>query len=174
MATLTTTVTGTPVHPEEVPVTVYVVVAEGSAFTIEPVDALNVAAGLHVYAVPPEAVRLTLPPEQIAGDIGATLIVGVAFTVTTTVPGEALVHAPVVPVKLYVVVEPGDTLIVEPVKPPGCHVYVVAPLPVNLVELPEHIVEGPAKAVTVGVGFTVTTTVAGIILLQPDVVPITE
>jgi hypothetical protein len=40
----------------------------------------------------------------------------------------------------------------------GDHVYVVAPLAVKVVELPEHIVGG-ADRVTVGVGFTVTTTV---------------
>jgi len=40
----------------------------------------------------------------------------------------------------------------------GDHVYVVAPLAVNVVELPEHMVGGADK-VTVGVGVTVTTIV---------------
>jgi len=53
----------------------------------------------------------------------------------------------------------------------GDHAYVVAPLAVNVVELPEHIVGGADK-VTVGVVFTVTTTVAGV-LGQPVVVPVT-
>jgi hypothetical protein len=47
----------------------------------------------------------------------------------------------------------------------------VAPLAVNVVELPEHIVGGADK-VTVGVVFTVTATVAGA-LGQPVVVPVT-
>lgn len=35
-------------HPFEIPVTVYVVVVEGLATTLEPVDELSVEAGLHV------------------------------------------------------------------------------------------------------------------------------
>jgi hypothetical protein len=53
----------------------------------------------------------------------------------------------------------------------GDQVYVVAPLAVNVVEFPEHIVGG-AESVTVGVVFTVTTTVA-VALAQPPVVPVT-
>lgn len=69
--------------------------------------------------------------------------------------------------------EPGDTLTVEPDKKPGIQTYVVAPLPVNTVELPEQIVAGPAEAETVGVGLTVTTTVTGAEFEQPVNVPIT-
>jgi hypothetical protein len=47
----------------------------------------------------------------------------------------------------------------------------VAPLAVNVVELPEHIVGG-ADNVTVGVGVTVTTIVCGE-LVQLPVVPVT-
>ena len=36
------------VQPKASPVTVYVVVADGVAVTLEPVDALSVADGLHV------------------------------------------------------------------------------------------------------------------------------
>jgi hypothetical protein len=54
----------------------------------------------------------------------------------------------------------------------GVHVYVVAPLAVNVVELPEHMVGG-ADNVTVGVGFTVTTIVAAALVHVP-VVPVTE
>jgi len=54
----------------------------------------------------------------------------------------------------------------------GDQVYVVAPLAVKVVELPEQMVGGADK-LTVGVVFTVTTTVAGV-LGQPAVVPVTE
>jgi len=100
-------------------------------------------------------------------------MVGVGFTVTTTVAGITLLQPDVVPITEYVVVEPGDTLTVEPDKKPGIQTYVVAPLPFNTVELPEHIVAGAAEAETVGVGFTVTTTVAGAEFEQPVNVPIT-
>lgn len=53
----------------------------------------------------------------------------------------------------------GDTLMVELVSPPGDHVYVVALLPVSVVDEPEHIVAGPATAVSIGFAVTVTTTV---------------
>ena len=44
--------------------------------------------------------------------------VGVAFTVTTIVLG-ALLQPDVVPVTVYVVVDPGETLTVEPPMNPG-------------------------------------------------------
>ena len=69
--------------------------------------------------------------------------------------GLALTLAPVVALKLVL----GDQL------------YVVAPLAVKVVELPGHIVGGADK-LTVGVVFTVTTTVAGA-LGHPVVVPVT-
>jgi len=53
----------------------------------------------------------------------------------------------------------------------GDQAYVVAPLAVNVVELPEHIVGGADKD-TVGVTFTVITTVCAA-LVQPPVVPVT-
>ena len=53
----------------------------------------------------------------------------------------------------------------------GDQAYVVAPLAVSVVELPEHIVGGADK-VTVGVVLTVTTMVA-VELIHPPVVPVT-
>jgi hypothetical protein len=112
-------------------------------------------------------------PEHIVGGADS-VIVGVVFTVTTIV-FVALVHPPVVPVTLYVVVVVGLADTLEPVVALrfvfGDQAYVVAPLAVNVVELPEHIVGG-AERVTVGVAFTVTTTVA-VALAQPPVVPVT-
>ena len=50
----------------------------------------------------------------------------------------------------------------------GLHVYVVALPPVNVVELPEHIVAGPATAVKVGGALTVTVSVKGVVAAQPN------
>ena len=89
----TTSVTGAPGQPATVVgVTVYVVVDAGVAVTVVPVEALNEPEGAHVYRVPPAvelAVKFTLPPGHIVGDIGAMVIVGVGLTVTTTVWVEA-------------------------------------------------------------------------------------
>jgi hypothetical protein len=97
------------------------------------------------------------------------------FTVTTTVAA-VLVQVPVVPETEYVMVEVGLAVMLAPVVALrlvlGVQVYVVAPLAVNTVEPPEHIVGG-ADSVTVGVVFTVTTTVTGL-LVQVPVVPVTE
>lgn len=121
-ATETTSVKGVAGQPSELPVIVYVVVDNGVALTIAPVEALKVAEGVHVYVAAPDAVRFTFPPGQIVGVNGATDIVGVGFTVTTTDAGITLLQPVDVPTTVYVVVMPGDTLMVEPVKAPGDHV----------------------------------------------------
>jgi hypothetical protein len=59
----------------------------------------------------------------------------------------------------------GETETLAPVKAPGFHVYVVAPVADNVVELPEQIVDDEALAFTVGVMFTNTVTV--LVLVQP-------
>lgn len=166
-ATETTSVTGDAGHAAaEFPVIVYVVVDTGVAFTVAPVDALRVAEGVHVYVVAPDAVIFTLPPGQIVGVNGATLIVGVVFTVTVTVCGEAAAQpAAEDAFNVYVIVTDGVAVTGEPVLAVnavlGVHVYVAAPLAVNVVGLPEHIVGELAEAVTVGVVFTVITVVLG-------------
>jgi len=80
-----------------------------------------------------------------------------------------------VPVTVYVIVEAGFAFTLAPVVALrfvlGDQLYVIAPLAVNVVELPGHMVGGADKD-TVGVVFTVTTTVADV-LGQPVVVPIT-
>jgi hypothetical protein len=68
------------------PVTVYVVVAEGFAVTVAPLVLLSPVAGLQLYVAPPEAVNEVEAPAQIAGAEGLTEIVGNGFTVTVTVP----------------------------------------------------------------------------------------
>jgi hypothetical protein len=59
-----------------------------------------------------------------------------------------------------VVVAVGETLTDEPVKLPGIHTYVAAPVAVSVAEPPTQIAEEEVLAVTVGSGFTVTETVA--------------
>lgn len=70
-----------------------------------------------------------------------------------------------VPVTVYVVVEVGETVTEVPVSAPGFQVYVVAPVAVSVVLLPEQIVVLDAVVVTVGVGFTVMVRVA--VLVHP-------
>jgi len=84
---LTVTVTeAVLVHPAAlVPVTIYVVEVVGLAITVVPVVPLSPAAGAHTYVNAPLAVRLTDPPIHIVGDAGLIVIVGLEFTVTTTV-----------------------------------------------------------------------------------------
>ena len=57
--------------PRPVLETVYVVVLVGVAVTVAPDEALSVAAGLQEKRpLPPEAVRVTLPPSQIVAAAG--------------------------------------------------------------------------------------------------------
>ena len=68
----------------DVPFNVYVIVVEGFAVTLAPVDALILVFGVHVYVVAPPPVRVVLLPEHIVA--GPLMVkVGVVFTVTTTV-----------------------------------------------------------------------------------------
>jgi hypothetical protein len=59
-----------------------------------------------------------------------------------------------------VVVAVGETEIDEPVKLPGIHTYVAAPVAVSVAEPPTQIADAEVLAVTEGSGFTVTETVA--------------
>lgn len=144
-----------------VPVTVYVVVEVGFAVTMAPVVADKPVAGLHVYVEAPDAVRETLPPIQIAGAEGVTVIVGFGFTVTVTV---AVFTQPLalVPETVYVVVVVGPAVTVAPVVPDnpvdGLHEYVEAPDAVSDTLLPLQIVGADGVTLTVGKGFTVTVT----------------
>jgi hypothetical protein len=96
-----------------VPVTVYVVVETGLAVTVAPVVALRPVAGAHVYVVAPLAVKLVPTPEHTEADEGVTVTVGVVLTVMATDWVE--LHEPLVPVTVYVVVEPGVAVTVAPV-----------------------------------------------------------
>jgi len=91
-----------------------------------------------------------LPPEQIEGADGVTVIVGLGLTVTVTV---VLPVQPTkgVPVTVYVVVVVGKAVTTDPVVPdkpvPGDQLYVLAPPAVSTTLPPGHI-EG-ADGVTV-------------------------
>ena len=88
-----------------VPVMVYVVVTVGVAVTVVPVDELRLAAGVHVYVLPPEALIVVDAPAHIVVAPPFAVMVGNAFTVTCVV---VLVIVPVVlqvPVPVQVIVQ---------------------------------------------------------------------
>jgi hypothetical protein len=134
---------------------------------------------LHEYVVAPLADKVSGWPEHIVVEgNAATLTAGVEFTFMVIVAGADALLQPdaVVTVTEYVVGTVGLTVI-EDVVAPVLHEYVPPPFAVSTAELPAHIVdEGDALMVTDGVGFTVTTWVAGAdALLQPEaVVTVTE
>lgn len=99
-----------------------------------------------------------LLPEQIVAPVVVVVIVGEGFTVMVRVA--VPLHPPDVPVIVYVVAVVGETVIVVPVKLPGIHKYVVAPLAVIVVLLPLQIVAPVVVVVTVGDGVTVISCVA--------------
>ena len=105
-----------------------------------------------------------LAPAQIVALVVVVLIVGKVFTVTVTC---AVLEQPpgAVPVTVYVVVVVGETVTVVPLRLPGFHTYVDAPLPVSVVLDPLQIVEVLAEAVTVGRPVTVTVTL--LVFVQP-------
>ena len=147
------------------------VVVVGLAVTDEPVVALKPVDGVHVYVVPPVAVKMVLLPLHIGAGVGA-VIVGSGFTATITV---VVLTQPLlfVPVMVYVELIVGLAVTDEPVvalKPvDGVHVYVVPPVAVKVALLPLHIGEG-IGTVIVGGGFTATATV--VVFIQIPSVPV--
>ena len=78
-----------------VPVTVYNVLADGFADTLLPVAADKPLAGDHAYVnAPPADKAIAVPPGlQIKPVLGATVVVGFAFTVTVTLEVQLAPHA---------------------------------------------------------------------------------
>ena len=98
-------------------------------------------------------------PAQIVAEVTVAPTVGKPLTVITLV--EELVQPVVVfvPTIVYVVVDAGLTVTDAPLNAPGLYVYVFAPVPVIVVEVPAQIVaDGETVVPTVGTGFTVTVT----------------
>jgi hypothetical protein len=160
------TVTVTVCVPEQlpvVPVTVYVVFDVGATEMLVP----GKLPGCHIYVVAPEALSVAEFPEQIAV-VPETVTAGMlcTFTRICAVPEQV----PFVPVTVYVVAEAGVTLTEDPVKLPGCQLYVVAPVAVSVTGLPKQAVVCEALAVTTGVVFTVTVIIS--VSEQPPVVPV--
>ena len=124
--------------------------------------------------MPPVAVSVVDEPEQIA-TFEPPLMVGSVFTLTVTI---AVLEQPaaLVPVTVYVVVEPGLAVTLVPVvadKPvPGDHVYVLPPVAVSVVDEPVQIATFEPPLI-VGSGLTVIVTVevfAQPLLLVPVIV----
>jgi len=163
--TVTLTV-AVPVHPAVVvPVTVYVVVLVGDTVLELPVPRL--CDQLYVFA--PLAVSTEVAPLHIAAGLAVAVTVGVLLTITVT---DAMAEqVPLVPVTVYVIVDEGVTVLLEPVPNPLDQLYVLAPFAVKIELLPEQIVDGLAVIVITGVGFTVTVIVA--VLEHDPLLPVT-
>ena len=103
-------------QPLVVPVTVYVVVAEGFTVTELPFS----APGFQTYDVAPEAFSVVGSPGQMVVLVAVAVTVGEGFTVTVTCAVEE--HPEEVPVTVYVVVTAGVTLTDDPINAPGFQV----------------------------------------------------
>ena len=104
-----------------VPVIVYVVVAEGFAVTVAPVDVLSPVAGDHEYVLAPEAVSVAELPAQMVALF--TEILGLGFTV--------MVNDIEFPVQLF---SDGLTVMVEVIGAPALLVNMkegIFPVPVE-------------------------------------------
>jgi hypothetical protein len=136
-------------QPELVPVTVYVVVEPGDTVYEEFEPRLL----LQLYVDAPLALIVELDPAQIGDIVAEAVTLGKAVTVTVTF---AVFEQPeLVPVTVYVVVEPGDTEYDEFEPRLLLQLYVVAPLALMVVLFPAQIEVGDAETETVGIEFTV-------------------
>jgi hypothetical protein len=112
------------------------------------------APGYQVYVDAPVLVSVAEPPEQTTVGLLTAVIVGFAFTLNNTVC--VVIHEPLDPRTVYVVLVIGATDMDAVVAPPGAQVYDEAPVAVNVDENPRQIVVGLAVAIRVGVGVTET------------------
>ena len=109
------------------------------------------------------------PPKHTAVGLEIILTVGVMFTETVTIA--ELVHVPLLPITVYVVVTRGISVTVAPFKAIGSHAYTNPPVAVNVIVLPLQITVGLAFAVIVGVVLTVIVITAEEV--HPPLAPIT-
>ena len=120
--------------------------------------------------VAPLAVSVVEDPLQIGFVPDVAVTVGEGLTVTVSC--EVFVQPfAAVPVTVYVVVPPGETVTGLPGIEPGFQTYVEAPLPVRFVLPPTQI--GLVLAEEVTVGFVLTVIATWAVLEQPEVVPVT-
>jgi len=118
---------------------------------------------LQVYVVPPAAVNVELLPLQIPVGDAETEIAG-AEAIETVTEADPLHPFASVPVTVYVVVDEGFTIILDPL-PPVLQLYVEPPLAERVELCPGQTDEGEAVTVIVGLGLTLT--VAVIVPVQP-------
>ena len=144
-----------------VPVTVYVVVVAGDTLIVVPLS----PPGCHVYVEPPVPVIEVETPLQIVVAVAVVPILGNEFTVMSLVDVFVQPVDVFVPVTVYVFAS--VTIIEAPDSAPGCQVYVFAPVPVMVAELPAQMLAeaGVTVVPTDGSGLTVTSFVEE--LLQP-------
>ena len=113
--------------------------------------------------VPPEAVKVALPPLQKVSAPEA-VIVGDGTALTVTVCEVDPEHPSEVAVRVYPVVVVGFTTMLPAVDPPGVHTYVPPPDAVKVEDVPLHNVkDDDGVIVGVGSGFTVTVTKAAVL-----------
>lgn len=97
----------------------------------------------------PVALNVAVSEVQIVTEVEFNVNVGVGLTVILICLLDE--HASTAPTTLYVVLLVGVTVTVVPVRPPGFHVYVVAPDAVNVTVVLAQIVLLEALKVIVGV-----------------------
>lgn len=115
-------------QPNDVPVTVYTVLAVGLTTATE----ADPPAGIQLYVVAPVAVKLAVVPEQIEPVEAATVTLGIGFTVIVTTAVLEQVVAGSIAVTVYdgvmdVPVVVGDTVMVLLFTAPGFHCHVIPP-----------------------------------------------
>ena len=110
----------------------------------------------------PDATSVSETPLQIVVALGITVTTGAELTFTVAVVVSE--HAPVVPITVYIVVPEGLAMTVFPVvvfnPVAGDQTYVLAPDATKVSDVPPQIAVVFGITFMVGVGFTVTLTVA--------------
>ena len=104
------------------------------------------------------AVSVIPEPAQTTVGFVTAVIVGSAFTVIAMVC--VCEHPALSPITVYVAFTVGVSTIAELLDAEGNHVYVLAPVAVNVVDPPKHMAVGLAATFTVGLGSTLTVTAA--------------
>ncbi len=128
--------------------------------------------GCHVYVVAPVPVMAVEAPAQMLEAVTVVPTDGSGLTVIIRVVVLLQPVTVAVPVTVYVVVAAGETMTVVPDNPPGCHVYVFAPVPVIDTLSPAQMEALVTFVPTEGKGFTVMVRVA--VFTQPfALVPVT-